>query len=87
MVKFISYDGEYPNLCSGTLLLEINGAPVELPGRMRSGGSVSFTSDWEEIVTQGEWEVDVPEEYKQYEEEINYIVNRNVRRGCCGRCV
>ena len=24
-IKFVSYDGEYPTLCSGKLTLEING--------------------------------------------------------------
>ena len=28
MVKFISYDGELPNLCSGILTLEIEGKTV-----------------------------------------------------------
>ena len=27
-VKFISYDGKYPNLCSGRLVLEIDGERV-----------------------------------------------------------
>jgi hypothetical protein len=86
MVKFVSYDGKYPNLCFGDLILEIDGKEVLLSDCMRSGGSVSFTDDWSEVVSQGEWEVDIPEEYKQYKEEIGCVVNSNVRFGCCGGC-
>ena len=28
MIKFISYDGAYPNLCSGTLVVEIDGERI-----------------------------------------------------------
>lgn len=30
-VKFVSYDGEYPNLCSGTLVLNVDGKDVTFP--------------------------------------------------------
>lgn len=88
MVEFVSYDGEYPNLCSGNLVLKIDGKIVHFPKYcMHSGGSVSFTNDWDEIIDHGEWLVDVPDKYKKYEKEINYIINANVRYGCCGGCV
>lgn len=35
MIKFISYDGKYPNFCSGTLILEVDGKKRALC----SGGS------------------------------------------------
>ena len=31
-IKFISYDGEFPNLCRGTLLLEIDGEVIQFGG-------------------------------------------------------
>jgi hypothetical protein len=87
MIKFISYNGVYPTLCFGTLTIEINGIRYELEDCLRSGGSVSFTDDWDEVVTQDEWSVSVPDELKEFEKEITDIVNDNVDYGCCGGCV
>lgn len=43
MVEFISYNGDFPNLCSGTLVLRIDGEEVTFPKHcMRSNGSVYF---------------------------------------------
>lgn len=89
MVKFVSYDGEYPNLCSGLLVVEINGQRVEIRG-LCSGGSVWFDKDWEEHVEDGAWTIfegDIPEDFRQYKSEIEDVVNDNVPWGCCGGCV
>jgi hypothetical protein len=87
MVNFISYDGSYPNLCSGDLIIEVNGKRHKLESPLSSGGSVSFTEDWDEIVTDGEWYVNVPDELKEYAEEITEVINSNVSYGCCGGCI
>lgn len=88
MVKFVSYDGTFPNLCSGTLILEIDGKERVMPRYcMNSGGSVSFDEDWSECVTSGEWSVDVPEDLIAIKSEIEACVNANVPYGCCGGCV
>lgn len=39
MIKFISYDGKYPNFCSGTLILEVDGKKRALSHALCSGGS------------------------------------------------
>lgn len=89
-LKFISYDGKYPNLCSGTLVMELDGKKVHFPSYcLSSGGSVTFDSDWCEHVTQGKWTIkefpdNFPEELKKY---ATKLVNRNVEYGCCGGCV
>ena len=88
MVEFISYDGKYPNLCSGILTLRIDGEVVEFPKYcMNSGGSVWFDEDWCEHVCGGAWTVEVPEEYEHLHKEIEECVNENVPWGCCGGCV
>lgn len=92
LVKFVSYDGRYPSLCFGTLVLEIDGKKVTFGekgyGRFwESSGSVSLSSG---SVTTGDWIIDIadlPDEYKKYAEEIDRVFNANVRHGCCGGCL
>jgi hypothetical protein len=50
-LKFVSYDGSYPNLCRGELVLSLDGHNIIFPQYcLESGGSVSFTEDWDECV-------------------------------------
>ncbi len=87
MAKFISYNGAYPCLCFGTLIIEAVGERYELEDILQSGGSVSFDEDLKAIVTQGEWvirERNLPNEPKSLKWEIEDVVNENVPYGCCG---
>ena len=88
MVEFVSYDGRYPNLCRGQLVVRIDGKEVNLGNCLISGGICYFDSDWSDIVTSGEWNIDdLPEEYEQYRKEIKEVANENVPFGCCGGCI
>lgn len=92
-VKFVSYDGKYPCLCFGTLVLEIDGKKVTFGEKgyrrfWESGGGITL-SDYGGTTT-GDWIIDVadlPDEYKKYAEEIDRVFNANVRHGCCGGCL
>lgn len=87
-IEFISYDGRYPNPCSGKLVLKIDGEIVEFDNHaLCSGGSVWFDEHWSEHVEEGNWIVDVPEKYKALKREITDCVNDNIGHGCCGGCV
>jgi hypothetical protein len=89
-VKFVSYDGSYPNLCSGTLKLLVGEKIYTFESHaLSSGGGVSFDENWSENVTDGPWEINTwpegfPEELKT---EALGVVNENVSWGCCGGCV
>ena len=71
-IEFISYDGKYPNLCSGRLTLLIDGKETTFGeglinksydkhadyGRFwTSGGTVTADKDWNFNVTTGPWEL------------------------------
>lgn len=101
-VKFVSYTGKYPNLCSGDLTLEIDGEITtfgygfeskDKPKYARfwgSGGSVSFDEHWNANVDEGRWYIDVnklPEKFRKYAMEIDEAFNENVEYGCCGGCI
>lgn len=98
-LKFVSYTGSYPNLCSGILTVTIDGKPVEfgysfaqfgLPKFWRSGGSVTFDDGWNECVKRGPWELDpdaLPNDLLPLGQQLIDLFNANVEKGCCGGCV
>jgi len=92
----IEYDGAYPNLCSGVLIVKIGndyGPFIDTytfeSHSLRSGGSVTFDENWSEHITSGPWSVykwpaDFPEEYKEI---VTDEINAQISHGCCGGCV
>ena len=94
IIEFVSYDGEYPNLCSGKLVLRVDGEERKFERWdekfWRSGGEVTFSSDWEANVTSGPWEIDIqklPKDLRPYWRIIKKLLNENIPYGCCGGCV
>ena len=86
----IQYDGKWPNLCSGKLVVITDDDLWEFPSYcLSSGGGVSFNEDWEESVWSGPWTVnewpkDFPEELKL---PVTQAINEQIDWGCCGGCV
>ena len=89
MVEFISYDGQYPCLCRGTLTIKVNGKTYWLNNKMISGGWIMRDGDWNMWSEYGDWEIDLEKypELEPYKEEITQVVNDNVEQGCCGGCI
>ena len=89
-VEFISYNGEYPNLCSGKLVMRVRGKLITFPDyTLSSGGGIWFDDNWSEHVEQGEWRIcywptNFPDELKELATEL---VNANIEQGCCGGCI
>lgn len=95
-VEFVSYSGVYPNLCSGTLVLRIDGEEVSFGGSgdyeefWSPTGQCYFTEDWNPVIKEGGWHVndsDLPEKYQDYYYEIAAVINNNMPRSCCGGCL
>jgi hypothetical protein len=86
----IKYNGKYPNLCSGKLIVIIDDKTYKFPDYcLRSGGSVRFDENWSETVRQGKWEIrEWPENFPEHlKEDVLYEINSQISHGCCGGCV
>lgn len=93
MIKFISYDGKWPNLCRGILVIEKEGKRYELKNILISGGRCYFTDNYTNShIEKGKWSIygnKLPRELQNVQDvmEIKYLVNENVTWGCCGGCL
>lgn len=91
-IEFVSYDGKWPSLCHGTLVLSIDGNIVSCGSCLSSGGNVTYDDEWNFTVTDGDWDVEFDniEHLNLTDNEkrlIISIVNENVPQGCCGGCI
>lgn len=90
-IQFVSYDGEYPNLCSGELVLNVAGERVSADHCLTSGGGIGFDRNGYEYVDKGPWYVNLDRFSMSFSEEeqraITAIVNEKVPQGCCGGCI
>lgn len=86
----IEYNGRFPNLCSGDLVVTIDDVRWNFPSYcLSSGGNVWFDDEWSEHVEEGEWTIseyplNFPEELKAA---VLDAVNERIPYGCCGGCV
>ena len=85
----IEYDGRWPNLCSGNLVVTLDGKRWEFPRSCLSSGGTAGCSGSESYCTQGPWSINewpegFPEDKKQY---TISEVNGTITWGCCGGCI
>lgn len=85
----VEYDGEYPVLCFGTLIITIDGKVWNFGSNVLHSGGSWYCDDDDEGTIKGDWivstwPVDFPKEYK--EETLNAI-NEQIEHGCCGGCI
>lgn len=97
-IKFVSYDGAYPNLCRGTLVLEIDGKTVrfgnnedcDYPDFWYSGGRICRGKNWNMWAERGPWKAGFSSDTPFTEEEQKQLLKvfqDNVHEGCCGGCI
>lgn len=88
----ISYDGRYPCLCMGHLVVWINGTKWDFgTSALQSGGSILRNEDWDMWATSGEWNIyedEWPEGFPEiYKEPVLKKINEEIPHGCCGGCI
>jgi hypothetical protein len=90
-VRFISYDGKFPNLCGGELVLAVDGIDYTFSrfalisgGDVRINGFKDFIKEGPWSVEDGYWPDGFPEEAKA---ESLRLIDAKIEHGCCGGCL
>lgn len=84
----IQYDGKYPCLCMGHLIVWINGKEWDFGKYVLESGGRCILSD--DRIVKGEWGIideNWPEEFpEEYKKQVLSAVNEEIPYGCCGGC-
>lgn len=86
----IFYDGGYPCLCSGHLIVTIDGKKYDFGTHvLSSGGYTDWTTGY---VEKGDWEFSrytkFPEGFPmELKDKVLEEINRKIPKGCCGGCI
>lgn len=87
----IKYDGKWPCLCMGHLVVTIGGKEWDFGEYcLTSGGEVTGSPpDWDFKVTTGPWKVDRwPDGFPEcYKIPVVKKINCEIPHGCCGGCI
>lgn len=88
-IEFQGYTGHWPNLCRGRLTLRVDGKGMVVDCHLISGGSVRIDRKHNVKIEYGPWDVEFGDDFFTPQEQayIKYLVNANVRQGCCGGCI
>lgn len=88
----VSYDGRFPNLCRGHLVITIDGTVWDF-GKyaLMSTGEIHRSEDWDMWATSGPWVLnEYPEGFPDDEclrENVLEAINEQLSWGCCGGCI
>ena len=87
----IDYNGAYPSLCSGHLKITIDGKLWDFGEYcLMSGGSAYIGADGREVIEEGDWSVNFPDNFPPDEKlrsEVLKAINEQIPHGCCGGCI
>lgn len=86
----IKYDGRFPNLCSGHLIVIIDDIPWDFGEYcLVSGGHICRNEEWDMWAESGPWEVsDWPKNFPEdLKESVLATINEEIPWGCCGGCI
>lgn len=88
-LEFVSYDGKWPNLCSGMLCFKLGGKLYVWENPLHSNGYVEYRGPGTNYTTvEGPWVVTFPKDFPEFlRPAVTEMVNENVEHGCCGGCI
>lgn len=85
----IKYDGKFPNLCVGNLLVTVDDQQWDFGTfALYSGGNVLYTDKGKWEIKKDEWAIRWPTDFpNRFKKAVAQKINETIEHGCCGGCL